>query len=58
MEQLGDVLEVASSEVAAFDAAATGNQGAVMTPGILRARDSTDSTALMLDLAAILGATR
>jgi chemotaxis signal transduction protein len=59
VDQLGDVLEVASSEIATFDAqgGSTGGASASMTPGILRARSAEDSAALMLDLAAVLSAT-
>jgi chemotaxis signal transduction protein len=57
VDQLGDVLEVALSEIATVDAAGTG-QNAGLTPGILRARAANDSTALMLDLAAVLRAAR
>jgi chemotaxis signal transduction protein len=57
VEQLGDVLEVAVGEIAAFDASGTG-QSSALTPGILRARGANDTAALMVDLGAVLRATR
>ncbi len=57
VDQLGDVLEVALSEIAIVDATSAG-QNAGLTPGILRARGANDSTALMLDLAAVLRVAR
>lgn len=53
VDQLGDVLEVALSEIATVEASSAG-ENAGLTPGILRARAASDSTALMLDLAAVL----
>jgi chemotaxis signal transduction protein len=53
VDQLGDVFEVGLSEIATVDAAAAGQNGG-LTPGIVRARAPGDTTALMLDLAAVL----
>jgi chemotaxis signal transduction protein len=53
VDELGDVLEVAASDIALIEAA-SGAQRASVTRGILRPRTPEDTSALMLDLAAVL----
>jgi chemotaxis signal transduction protein len=57
VEALGDVFEIAAGEIAPLDVVST-EQGPLLTPGILRAREPGDTIPLMLDLTAVLGVTR
>jgi chemotaxis signal transduction protein len=58
VDALGDVLEIAIDEISPVDAATAAGQGPLLTPRILRARAPGDTAPLMLDLAAVLRATR